>query len=319
MSATTQDALSSVMDRCAQHAAEPEPSFYGRTPEEVQSRRDLKPGPKHLVGVLDRVSRGKAETDPTDAQLADACGVSVNTIYRWLAKLELVGLIERVNRTCRRVIRLLFRFRTASTSPKSGGSPLPPKVGETPPNFEGNSPQNRGELPPSSGDTSKEERKKGLRARPSSSSPAKGDTPTAAKDGEDTPPTSARPPLDELAVDVERMERWESLTDSARSEIGEKVAAGHPGVSRFPAFFRALCFEEMERIYPRPQSQRVEVLPTDEKLGSLKDMAFSGDPLLRGLARHRLSQLGRDDIFQGGFEKAGTAGQPPRGLPAVRK
>jgi hypothetical protein len=267
MSESLIDALAGVPDRGAPTPGVPapseptptpapipavEPSFFGRLPTDVLQRRDLPPGPKTLMAAIDDQHRRdgwRGWIDATDDQLARACGVSVNTIYRWLARLESVGLIERAYRTCRRIIRFVFRFRSAS-SPNLGGSPLPPTWGETSPNMGGNSPQHRGQLPPESGDSSKDKKKKKFKARSSPSSPQGRDTPTTAKTA-DTPPTSARPPLAEpseadVRRDAEREAafeaRWVSLSPEQQARIEARVRVDYPWFSgKDTFFFRCLC------------------------------------------------------------------------------
>ena len=310
MSVALPPTLSSVLDRCPLPTPqiEIEPSFFGRVPEEVQNRTDLRSGPKFLLSVLDRLARlaGKPEIDTTDPQLAVECGVSVNTISNWLTKLALVGLIERIGRTCRRIIRLLFRFRSGPTTPRTGGSQLPQETGDTTPSSGVNSPKNHDELTQKPGSSSKNQKNKTPKGPSSSSSPKERDTPTTAKTGNpplpSAPPPPARPPVIETRrregeatdrADSARRARWDALPSAQRAAIEAKVRADHPWLATLrPSMLLAHCLVAMEA-----EHAAVEVLPTDAQLGSLVLLAHADDPIMRWAAREELARLGRDDVF----------------------
>lgn len=142
---------------------------------------------------------------------------------------------------------------------------------------------------------------------PTPEEPKKPDEPTPCPKPE---PEQSRE-LGAKVADNSRLEaRWASLPASRREQIRARVRAENPGLGRWTNMLEPLCIAAMEA---EPQ---VFVLPTDDQLGSLKELAFAEDPLMRSIARSELSRLNRDDVFRAGWDQTRPAGQAPEGPPA---
>lgn len=141
------------------------------------------------------------------------------------------------------------------------------------------------------------------------------------------PPERPSEPAREALPAVERgpelRARWEALPAEERAARMARVKAANPGIARWDNLLMPLCLAELEsseppsKPTPTPGPQlRVQVLPTDRELGSLKDLAYADHPEMRQWAREELRKLGRDDVYlHRPFAKAEPAAKP-RGLAA---
>jgi hypothetical protein len=338
MSDSLKDALSGIMDRAAPIESgddSPDCDYFARIPASILSRKDLTPTQKAAFAGIDRACRGGSETDATDHQVAEACGLTLSTFQRALKALRLKGFVIALHRTCKRILRLMTRYRraldpppTPLTSEGSSSLQLPSPVKGVPFIHEANSPHQRSELPSPVRDTGKE-RVKSSKARSSSSSPEESGTTTTAK-SPDTPPVPPPPPsAPETETDWKALRaEFEAAPESIRSEIRSEILAENPALAAVPSMLEKLClvkFDARHRFEPSASlpavivHQVAEVL-TDAELGSLPSLAFAEDPIMRSIATAELHRIGRSDVLLRPMpEKSRSARRPVPETLADRK